>query len=75
MRVIVIHNADGDTVALVANTAPFIETAFTEIDPEDSKDVLKSNPELQLQLQAIFKDVMSMFGLSAFTPGAANDAS
>ena len=71
MKVIVIHHPDGDSIAVVAdesNLKGIFE--FTEIDDSDSKDIIKSNPALQKNLQDIFGGVMAMFGLRAVAPEA-----
>jgi len=62
MKVIILHHPAGDSLAIVNDTALLLNIDFTEIDSEDSKDLIKGNASLQQDLRAIFADVMAAHG-------------
>lgn len=62
MKVIILHHPAGDSLAIVNDTALLLNIDFTEVDSEDSKDIIKGNPALQQDLRAIFADVMAAHG-------------
>jgi hypothetical protein len=73
MKVIIIHSGipgvTADTLAVVDSTENLGHLAFTEIDQEDSTGYMTRNRHIQLSLQRIFNDVLSIFGIR---PVAAN---
>jgi hypothetical protein len=72
MKVVILHHADKDSIAIVADTANLKGVLYTEVDEADTTGVLTSKPELQSELRMIFRDVMSMFGLSIAPPKVEN---
>jgi hypothetical protein len=68
MRVVVLQHEEGNTIAIVPDDALLFGQKVVEIDQEDSTGILKDNPEMQLQLQRVFNDVMEMFGFKLAPP-------
>ena len=62
MRVIIVHQPEGDAIAVLADTAIIGDMKFTEINKEDDAGLISNNPALQKELQTILQDVMAMFG-------------
>lgn len=70
MKVIILHHPEGDSLAVVNDTALLFNLDYTEVDPEDSKKLITGNPELQKDIQAIFRDIMAIHGFRVNAPGA-----
>lgn len=70
MKVIILHHPEGGSLAVVNDTALLFNLDYTEVDPEDSKKLITGNPELQKDIQAIFRDIMAIHGFRVNAPGA-----
>lgn len=67
MKVVVIDTGIHKTVAIV-NTTEALEKSrmghlFHEVDPEDSKRLIRDNPKLQKDLQEIYQGVLGIWGM------------
>lgn len=73
MKVIIMHHENGDTVAVVSDNALLHGIKYTEVDGDDSKKLISGNPDIQSDLQSVFKDVMAIFGIYVAPPQQASE--
>jgi hypothetical protein len=56
MKIIILHGIR-NTVAIVPDTSAIIGN-FTELDPQDKNNLIKSNPEIQQAIQYLFGTII-----------------
>lgn len=67
MKVIIIHSAAADTVAIVEDNAVLEGLDYSDVDPEDSKGLLGKHPMCKLDLNKILNSILCNFGVHVQT--------
>ena len=67
MKVIIIHLAAANTVAVIDDDAVLDGLNYSDVDPEDSKKLLETYPMCKLDLSKIFNSILCNFGVHVQT--------